>query len=220
MELAPSILSADFTDLKGELQRLERAGCRWVHLDIMDGHFVPNLTIGPPVVAALRRVSKRLFFDAHLMVEEPWKMLADFVDAGVESLTVHAEACPDLSRVIRQIHRLKIKAGVTVRPKTALRAIEDVLPLVDLVLIMTVEPGFGGQELIPSTLNKVRRLELLRQKHGLPFRLQVDGGINAETAPLAVAAGADVLVAGSAIFGDGEVAANVKRLQAAIGRSA
>jgi ribulose-phosphate 3-epimerase len=216
VELAPSILNADFTDLKTELRRLERAGIRWIHLDVMDGHFVPNLTFGPPVIASLRKVSKRLFFDAHLMVEEPWKMAGDFAEAGVELITVHAEACPDLPRVIRQLRRLNVGVGLSIRPKTSLKIIEDHLSLIDLVLIMTVEPGFGGQELIPSTLNKVRRLELTRQKHGQKFRLQVDGGLNPETAPLAVAAGADVLVVGSAIFADGKVATNIRKMQAAI----
>ena len=231
MEIAPSILSADFADLKSELRRVERAGCRWIHLDVMDGHFVPNLTFGPPVVAALRKVSRKLFLDAHLMIEEPWKMVGDFAKAGVQLITVHAETCPDLPKVIRQLRRLRVQVGVSIRPKTSVQQLDDALGLVDLVLIMTVEPGAGGQELIPSTLNKVRRLELRRQRHGLNYRLQVDGGINVETAPLAVAAGADVLVVGTAIFADGiwralsrlpaifadgKVATNIRQLKSAL----
>ncbi|MBN1476733.1 ribulose-phosphate 3-epimerase [Candidatus Sumerlaeota bacterium] len=218
MDLAPSILSADFADLKAELRRLERANCLWIHLDVMDGHFVPNLTFGPPVVAALRAVSKRLFFDAHLMVNEPWKMVSDFAEAGAQLITVHAEACPDLPKVLRQLRRLGVRVGVSIRPRTPLRALDSVLDKVDLVLVMTVEPGFGGQALIPATLNKVRRLELRRKRHGLKFRLQVDGGINVETAPLAVAAGADVLVAGSAIFAGGRVASNIRSLRASLAK--
>jgi ribulose-phosphate 3-epimerase len=216
VDLAPSILSADFADLKTDLRRLERANCLWVHLDVMDGHFVPNLTFGPPVVAALRSVSRRLFFDAHLMVNEPWKMISDFADAGAQLITVHAEACPDLPKVLRQLKRLGVRIGVSIRPKTPIKVLDSVLDKVDLVLVMTVEPGFGGQALIPATLNKVRRLELRRKRHGLKFRLQVDGGINLETAPLAVAAGADVLVAGSAVFAGGRVASNIRSLRASL----
>lgn len=218
IEIAPSILSANFADLKTDLRKAERAGCRWIHLDVMDGHFVPNLTFGPPVVSSLRKVSKKLFFDAHLMVNEPWKLLSDFAKAGVQLVTVHAEACPDLPKVVRQIKRLKMQVGVSIKPKTALKVLDPVVDMVDLILIMSVEPGFGGQAMIPSTLNKLRRLELRRQKHKLDFKLQVDGGINAKTAPLAVAAGADILVAGSAVFGDGKVATNVQTLKRAIER--
>jgi ribulose-phosphate 3-epimerase len=212
--IAPSLLSADFAKLGAELKSVLRAGCEWIHLDIMDNHFVPNLTFGPPVVAALRKISARAYFDAHLMVENPETLLEAFAKAGVQNLTVHAEACGDhLRQVIHDIKALGMKAGVSVKPHTPVSAIDDVLGEVDLVLVMTVEPGFGGQALIPSCLNKVRSLSRAREKQKLRFTIQADGGINADTAHLVAAAGCDVIVAGSAVFANEAVAENIELLK-------
>jgi ribulose-phosphate 3-epimerase len=214
--IAPSLLAADFADLKQDLQRISRARCEWVHLDIMDGHFVPNLTFGPCVVASLHRVMPNLFFDAHLMVEDPEAYIKPFEKAGVRLLTIHQECCSEIGRVIRAIKKAELKVGVSLKPKTALARLEPVLDRVDLVLIMTVDPGFGGQTLIPAALSKVRRLNLLRKAEGHRFLIQVDGGIDRSTAPLAVAAGAEVLVAGTAIFGNGRVVENIRALRNSI----
>jgi ribulose-phosphate 3-epimerase len=178
----------------------------------MDGHFVPNLTFGPAVVSALRKISKRLFLDVHLMIEDPVYYAPIFIEAGANCITFHQEVVEKPERLINKIHRLNAKAGISLKPKTPLDSIAPFLKKIDLVMIMSVEPGFGGQKLIPKTLNKMRELRLLKEKMGLDLLIEVDGGINAETAPLAVAAGADVLVAGSYIFGDRRVAQNVKRL--------
>lgn len=212
--LAPSILNADFANLGAALRQLERAKIRWLHLDVMDRHFVPNLTFGPPVVKCLREHSKKLFFDAHLMVSNPMSMIEDFAEAGAQLITVHEEACgAQLAAAIRHIKSLRLRAGVAIKPKTPFSRIERALHLVDLVLIMTVEPGFGGQALIPSCLNKLRAARKYRDQHNLGYLLEVDGGINNATAELAVAAGAEVLVAGSAVFAGGRVADNVAALQ-------
>jgi len=214
VHIAPSILSADFANLSRELRKLTRAGCRWVHLDIMDGHFVPNLTIGPPVVQALRSVDSNLFFDAHLMVENPRQYVRPFINAGVQSITIHQEACGDqTAALLRSIRKAGVQSGVSIRPKTPLSVLDDCYNHADLILVMSVEPGFGGQRLIPSSLNKVRQLVLERETRRSDYLIQIDGGINIETAPLAVAAGADVLVAGSAIFCDGKVSENVRALR-------
>ena len=210
--IAPSVLSADFSDLKNELKRIEKAKCSWVHLDIMDGHFVPNITFGPPVIKALRKVSDTLFFDAHLMIEKPMKFATDFAEAGVQLLTFHQETVGSPRHAIRKIHSLGMLAGLSVKPRTPVAVIEPFLDEVDLVLIMTVEPGFGGQAMIPSMLNKVRRLALLREEKKYSFHIQVDGGINDKTAALATAAGANVLVAGSYVFGGRNMKQNIDRL--------
>jgi ribulose-phosphate 3-epimerase len=214
--IAPSLLAADFAQLKQELRRISRARCDWVHLDIMDGHFVPNLTIGPCVVESLCRAMPHMFFDAHLMVECPELYVSPFARSGVQLLTIHQECCPEIGRVIRAIKKEGLKVGVSIKPRTALARVEPVLDQIDLVLIMTVEPGFGGQSLIPSALNKVRRLNLLRKAEGHRFLIQVDGGIDQSTAPLVVAAGAEVLVAGTAVFGNGRVAENIQALRSSI----
>lgn len=210
--VAPSILSADFADLRGELKRLEKAKCQWVHLDIMDGHFVPNITFGPPLVKALRRASDKLFFDAHLMIEKPMKYAQDFANAGVQLLTIHQETVGDARRALRKIKSMGVMAGLSVKPRTPISTIEPFLSEVDLVLVMTVEPGFGGQEMMPNQLNKVRRLALLRAERKLSFHIQVDGGINDATAPLAAAVGANILVAGSFVFNGRTIKQNIERL--------
>jgi ribulose-phosphate 3-epimerase len=177
---------------------------------------VPNLTIGPPILKRWRAAEPDLLYDTHLMVERPMEFVEPFAEAGANILTLHIETMPRARRDLRAVRRLGLRVGVTLRPRTPLAAIFDVLDEVDLVLVMSVEPGFGGQELIPKTLNKVRELDLLRRKEGLHYRLEIDGGINNVTAPLAVAAGADVLVAGHAIFGSGDVAGSLKAMRAAI----
>lgn len=220
-EIAPSILSADFAHLARDLVKCRRAKANWIHIDAMDGHFVPNLTIGPPVVKSIRAAEPSLFFDCHLMLSDPMRYAPDFVKAGAQLVTIHAEASHSLERDLKALRAAGAKAGVSIKPGTPVKAIRDVLPLADLVLVMTVEPGFGGQGLIASALNKVRDLDLIRRRGGLAFRLQVDGGINRETAPLAAAAGADVLVAGTAVFGGADgVEENLKALREAIAKAA
>lgn len=211
--IAPSVLSSDFSKLGQEIKACVRAGCPWIHLDVMDNHFVPNLTFGAPVVKSLRKVSKKAYFDAHLMVEKPETMIEDFARAGVQNLTVHAEACEgNLAIVLKQIGSLGMKAGVSIKPNTPVDAIKDVLGEVDLVLIMTVEPGFGGQALLPKCLNKIREINKLREKNSYGYRIQADGGINQSTVNVVVAAGAEVLVAGSAVFNDAPLEENVATL--------
>lgn len=213
IQIAPSILSADFSRLGTQVREAVRAGCHWIHLDVMDNHFVPNLTFGAPVVKALRKVSKKAYFDAHLMTEHPWTLIDAFADAGVQNLTIHQEACPDnLRDVLDQIHNAGMKAGVSVKPDTPLETIVEVLPMIDLALVMTVEPGFGGQALIPSCLSKIRELARLREQHEYKYVIQADGGVNLSTIDLVVAAGAEILVAGSAVYNEKPVAENVAEL--------
>ena len=213
VKIAPSILSADFARLGEQVAEAEAAGADYIHVDVMDGHFVPNITVGPLVVEAVRRAT-RLPLDVHLMIEDPERYIARFAKAGADILTVHVEACPHLHRVVQQIKGLGVKAGVSLNPATPLGSLEEILEHVDLVLLMTVNPGFGGQEFIAGMLSKIRRLRRRLDERGLSCELEVDGGINAETAPQAVAAGADVLVAGEAIFGAQEgVAEAIRRIR-------
>lgn len=213
IKFAPSILSADFARLGEQVKAAEVAGVDYIHVDVMDGHFVPNITIGPLVVQALRPVTD-LPLDVHLMIEKPERYLADFVKAGADILTVHVETCPHLHRTIQQIKELGIKAGVTLNPATPLSTLEEILPDVDLVLIMSVNPGFGGQSYIPASTPKIARLRRMLDEIGSTADLEVDGGVNPATIAEVVAAGANVLVAGSAIFNRrASVAENVKELR-------
>lgn len=213
--IAPSILSADFSKLGEEVAAITKAGADYVHVDVMDGHFVPNLTIGPMVVKALRPHTK-LPLDVHLMIAPVEPYIADFAKAGADIITVHAEATPHLDRAVAQIKGLGKKAGVSLCPSTHESALEYVMNEVDLILVMTVNPGFGGQSFIPSQLEKIRRIRKMIQKTGRRIDLQVDGGINQGTAKEVIAAGANVLVAGSAVFTGkpAQYAKNIKALRA------
>ena len=214
--IAPSILSADFARLGEEVAEAEAAGADRIHIDVMDGHFVPNITIGPVVVRSLRRVT-RLPLEVHLMIAEPDRYLEAFADAGADGLTVHVEGAVHLHRTLESIARLKRHVGLALNPATPATALDEVLPELDLVLVMTVDPGFGGQDFIAGTVAKIRRIRALLDRVRPECALEVDGGIHPATAPLAVEAGARVLVAGSAIFEDpGGIRAGMARLRASI----
>lgn len=214
IKIAASILSADFGRLGEQVRDAETAGADWIHVDVMDGHFVPNMTIGPLVVQALRPMTK-LPLDAHLMIEQPERLIPAFAEAGVDSITVHVETCPHLHRTICQIKELGTKAGVTLNPATPLVAVEEILPDVDLALVLSVNPGFGGQSYIPSSTARIARLRNMLNERGLTeVELEVDGGIKPHNAAEIAAAGATVLVVGSAIFNrQASVAANIAALR-------
>jgi ribulose-phosphate 3-epimerase len=216
VKLAPSILTADFAHLGDQIAEAERAGANRIHVDVMDGHFVPNLSMGPPIVDSLRRVT-RLPLEAHLMILHPDLFVDEFAQAGIDSFIVHWEGNNDLSRTVQRIKNLNKRVGVAINPATSASVLEEILQDLDQVLVMTVNPGFGHQHFLPAMLPKITRAREMID-HIVPgCDLEVDGGVDAATAPLAVAAGADVLVAGSAIFNDGEsIAAAMKRLRAAL----
>ncbi|MBU5341167.1 MULTISPECIES: ribulose-phosphate 3-epimerase [Bacillaceae] len=199
IKIAPSILSADFSILGKEVKDVEKAGADYIHIDVMDGHFVPNITIGPLIVEAIRPVTS-LPFDVHLMIENPEKYIQNFVRAGADIISVHTESCRHLHRTIYQIKEQGIKAGVVLNPATPVEMIRDVLTDIDLVLLMTVNPGFGGQTFIPNVLKKIEQVKRWKDEQNLTFEIEVDGGINDETAKQCVEKGVDVLVAGSYIF--------------------
>jgi ribulose-phosphate 3-epimerase len=221
IQIAASILSADFSHLGDQVKQALEAGVKWIHVDIMDGHFVPNLSMGSQLVRSLRPITDKFnaLLHVHLMVTEPERYLADFVRAGANSVSVHVEPCPHLHRTIQEIRTLGARSGVALNPATSLLALEEILPEVDFVLVMSVEPGFGGQEFIPSSLDKIVRLRRMLTERGLDrVLIAVDGGIHAQTAGHVVRAGATVLVAGSAIFNEhASVADNLRELRAAIG---
>ncbi len=215
IHIAPSLLAADFMHLEDEVRRCVAAGSTVLHCDVMDGHFVPNLTFGPPIISQLRRITK-LELDVHLMIEAPEQSIEQYASAGADAITVHAEVSPHLHRTLSLIKEIGCKAGVALNPSTPISQIEHVLSLCDIVLIMSVNPGFGGQKFITSALEKLASLRVLQQSGRGDFMLSVDGGVDVTTAPLVVEAGAERLVAGSALFGP-DFSSNIQRLRQAAG---
>lgn len=198
-KIAPSILSANFSKLGEEIKEVEEAGADYIHVDVMDGHFVPNITIGSLIVEAIRPITK-LPLDVHLMIENPDRFIPMFAEAGADIISVHQETCPHMHRTIQLIKDHGIKAGIVINPATPVFTIKEILPSIDLALLMTVNPGFGGQSFIPEVIPKIKELHSIKNEKNLTFEIEVDGGVNKQTAPLCKHAGADVLVAGSAIF--------------------
>ena len=211
-QLAPSILSADFNRLGEQIQRVEKAECRWRHIDIMDGMFIPSISFGMPVVKSIRKESS-LYFDVHMMVKDPERYVEEFQSCGADMITVHAEACRDLAETVKKIHETGADAGVAVNPDTPLSAVTDVMDQVEMILIMSVYPGFGGQKYIPESTERIRTLRRMLDEKGLEHvHIQVDGGINRATIDEVLAAGANIIVAGSAVFGS-NIEQNVRELQ-------
>ena len=214
IQISPSILSADFSQLGNEIKRLEEGGADLIHVDVMDGHFVPNLTIGPPVIKALKKHCS-LKFDVHLMISPVHKYIDAYSDAGADIITIHPEATEDLSASINKIKDLGKKVGVSLNPKTKVNVIKDCLNKIDLVLIMSVNPGFGGQKFMPEVLEKIRELKLIQEKQNIDFDIEIDGGINFENSKIAIEAGANILVSGTTIFksNNGDVKKNIDLLK-------
>ena len=214
IQISPSILSADFSQLGNEIKRLEEGGADMIHVDVMDGHFVPNLTIGPPVIKALKKHSSMLF-DVHLMISPVHKYIEAYSDAGADIITIHPEATDNLKESILKIKELKKKVGVSLNPETKIDVILDHLEQIDLVLIMSVNPGFGGQKFMPEVLNKIKELKKIQQEKKLSFDIEIDGGINFENSKIAIEAGANILVSGTTIFksNNGDIKKNIELLK-------
>jgi len=215
--IAPSILSADFSKLGDEIKAVEDAGADWIHVDVMDGHFVPNITIGPLVVEAARQVTS-LPLDVHLMIENPERYIKDFAKAGADLISVQVEACVHLNRTIQMIKESGLRAGVVLNPATPLSSVEWILEYVDLVMIMSVNPGFGGQAFIPNSLDRIKALRKMIQENGLTTLIEIDGGVNEQTIQAVSEAGVDVFVAGSAIFGSPDYKKTIARFRELIGK--
>ena len=214
IQISPSILSADFSQLGNEIKRLEDGGADMIHVDVMDGHFVPNLTIGPPVIKSLKKYSS-IMFDVHLMISPVHKYIQAYSDAGADIITIHPEATEDLKSSISKIKELKKKVGVSLNPETKIDIILDNLDQIDLVLIMSVNPGFGGQKFMPEVLNKIKALKIIQKERGLDFDIEIDGGINFENSKIAIQAGANILVSGTTIFksNNGDIKKNIELLK-------
>ena len=210
--IAPSILSADFGRLAEAVHQVETAGADWIHIDVMDGHFVPNLTVGPPIVEALRKVTT-LPLDVHLMMTNPDAFIGEFAEAGADYLTVHVETCPHLHRTLQSIKEHKVKAGVTLNPATCVSTLEEIIGEIDLILVMSVNPGFGGQKFISSCLEKISRVRHMLTQANSHSHLEVDGGVNLQNAGAIIKAGADVLVSGSAIFGSENYSNTIQQMR-------
>lgn len=212
IEIAPSVLAADLAALREQVQLVEKAGAQLIHFDVMDGHFVPNISMGVPVLASLRKATS-LTLDVHLMIERPGDFVEAFVDAGADRLLIHAESTPHLNRVLVQVRELRTEVGVAINPATPVVAIMEVLDLVDTVLVMSVNPGFGGQHFIPGALSKIQDLKQLRSRYNYPYRIEVDGGVDFENVAALVHAGAETLVAGTSIFHAADPAAAMRQMQ-------